>query len=104
MAEAKLAGQAWGDPDAGVAASTVMVEGDFVYPSVAHACMEPNVTLAWWHPDREVMELWTSTHAPYFIAKEVSHLLGIEHDQVVCREVATGGSFGSKSKAWLNRA
>lgn len=89
----------WGDPDAGVAASTVMVEGDFVYPSVAHACMEPNVTLARWHPDREVMELWTSTHAPYFIAKEVSHLLGIEHDQVVCREVATGGSFGSKSKA-----
>ncbi|MCQ0020961.1 molybdopterin-dependent oxidoreductase [Actinomadura madurae] len=89
----------WGDPDAGVAASDVMVEGDFVYPSVAHACMEPNVTLARWDPGREVMELWTSTHAPYFIAKEVSHLLGLEHDQVVCREVATGGSFGSKSKA-----
>ncbi|WP_412517299.1 molybdopterin-dependent oxidoreductase [Actinomadura madurae] len=89
----------WGDPDAGVAASDVMVEGDFVYPSVAHACMEPNVTLARWDHGREVMELWTSTHAPYFIAKEVSHLLGLEHDQVVCREVATGGSFGSKSKA-----
>ncbi|NYD44831.1 CO/xanthine dehydrogenase Mo-binding subunit/CO/xanthine dehydrogenase FAD-binding subunit [Actinomadura luteofluorescens] len=89
----------WGDPDAGIAASDVMVEGDFVYPSVAHACMEPNVTLARWDADREVMELWTSTHAPYFIAKEVSHLLGLEHHQVVCREVATGGSFGSKSKA-----
>ena len=89
----------WGDPDAGVAAADVMVEGDFVYPSVAHACMEPNVTLAQWDAGREVMELWTSTHAPYFVAKEVSHLLGLEHDQVVCREVATGGSFGSKSKA-----
>ncbi|ROO87097.1 CO/xanthine dehydrogenase Mo-binding subunit [Actinocorallia herbida] len=89
----------WGDPDAGVAAADVVVEGDFVYPSVAHACMEPNVTLARWDAERGSVELWTSTHAPYFVAKEVSHLLGIDHDKVVCREVATGGSFGSKSKA-----
>jgi CO/xanthine dehydrogenase Mo-binding subunit/CO/xanthine dehydrogenase FAD-binding subunit len=90
---------AWGDPAAGKRASTVMVSGSFVYPSVSHACMEPNTTLASWHADREVVELWTSTQAPWFIAKEVSQLLGITHDQVICREVAVGGGFGSKSKA-----
>ncbi|MFB9677386.1 molybdopterin cofactor-binding domain-containing protein [Streptosporangium vulgare] len=90
---------AWGDPAAGIAAATVMTEGDFVYPSVVHACMEPNTTLARWDPEREIMELWTSTHSPYFVVKEVAHLLGLEREQVICREVATGGSFGSKSKA-----
>lgn len=89
----------WGAPEEGIAAATVTVEGDFVYPSVAPACMEPNTTLARWDAGRKVLELWTSTHSPYFVAKEVAHLLGIEQDRVICREVATGGSFGSKSKA-----
>ncbi|KAA9166437.1 molybdopterin-dependent oxidoreductase [Amycolatopsis acidicola] len=89
----------WGDPDRGLAAAHVAVEGRFVYPSVSHACMEPNTTLAVWHEDTRRVELWTSTQAPWFIAKEVSHLLGLEHEQVVCREVAVGGGFGSKSKA-----
>ncbi|MCF7548027.1 molybdopterin cofactor-binding domain-containing protein [Pseudonocardia sp. WMMC193] len=89
----------WGDAAAGRAAASVRVAGRFVHPSVSHACMEPNTTLAAWDPDREIVELWTSTQAPWFIAKEVSHLLGLRHDQVVCREVAVGGGFGSKSKA-----
>ncbi|MPZ82977.1 MAG: molybdopterin-dependent oxidoreductase [Actinophytocola sp.] len=89
----------WGEPDTGIAAAAVSVHGSFVYPSVAHACMEPSVTLARWDPDREIVELWTSTQAPWFIAKEVAHLLGLRHEQVVCREVAVGGGFGQKSKA-----
>ncbi|TQM43648.1 molybdopterin cofactor-binding domain-containing protein [Pseudonocardia cypriaca] len=87
----------WGDP--GAADAAVTVTGRFTYPSVAHACMEPNTTLASWDAEREVVELWTSTQAPWFIAKEVAHLMGLRHDQVVCREVAVGGGFGSKSKA-----
>jgi CO/xanthine dehydrogenase Mo-binding subunit/CO/xanthine dehydrogenase FAD-binding subunit len=89
----------WGDPEAGEQRASVMVDGRFVYPSVAHACMEPNITLAAWDEERQILELWTSTQAPWFIAKELSHLLGLEHDQVICREVAVGGGFGSKSKA-----
>ncbi|GAA4835220.1 hypothetical protein GCM10023201_24580 [Actinomycetospora corticicola] len=87
----------WGDADGGRAAASVSVTGAFTYPSVSHACMEPNTTLAAWHDGR--VELWTSTQSPWFLAKEVSQLLGIDHDDVVIREVATGGGFGSKSKA-----
>ncbi|GAA4731019.1 hypothetical protein GCM10023350_12930 [Nocardioides endophyticus] len=89
----------WGDVAAGEAAGEVVVEGDYVYPSVSHACMEPNTTLAAWNEAEQKVELWTSTQAPWFIAKEVSHLLGIPHDHVICREVAVGGGFGAKSKA-----
>ncbi|MEU8798413.1 molybdopterin cofactor-binding domain-containing protein [Spirillospora sp. NPDC048819] len=88
----------WGDPEAGRAASTVSVEGTFHYPRVSHACMEPNTTLAHWHADTGVLELWTSTQAPWFITTEVAHVLGLDPEQVVCRDVAVGGGFGSKSK------
>jgi CO/xanthine dehydrogenase Mo-binding subunit len=88
----------WGDLDAATGAAVLTVAGRFVYPSVAHAVMEPNTTLAAWDERRELLELWTSTQAPWFIAKEVSHVLGLAHQQVVCREVAVGGGFGSKSK------
>lgn len=86
----------WGDVASGLAGAIVSVSGSFVYPSVAHAVMEPNTTLASWRDGR--VELWTSTQAPWFVQKEVSHLLGIAHDDVVVREVAVGGGFGSKSK------
>lgn len=89
----------WGDVAGGEAAGTHTVTGDYVYPSVSHACMETNTTLAAWDEDRQRVELWTSTQAPWFIAKEVAHLLQIPHSQVICREVAVGGGFGSKSKA-----
>ncbi|WP_052336205.1 molybdopterin cofactor-binding domain-containing protein [Nocardioides alkalitolerans] len=89
----------WGDVETGGRAGTTVVEGDYVYPSVSHVCMEPNTTLAAWDEASGTVELWTSTQAPWFIAKEVSHLLGIPHDAVICREVAVGGGFGSKSKA-----
>jgi CO/xanthine dehydrogenase Mo-binding subunit/CO/xanthine dehydrogenase FAD-binding subunit len=88
----------WGDVAAGRAAHTLSVRGSFRYPPVAHACMETNIVLAAWDPERELIELWTSTQAPYFIVKEVAHVLGLSEDQVVCREVSVGGGFGSKSK------
>jgi len=88
----------WGDLPAARAAVTTTVEGRFVYPSVAHAVMEPNTTLAAWDQRRQRLELWTSTQAPWFIAKEVAQLLDLPHEQVICREVAVGGGFGSKSK------
>ncbi len=88
----------WGDPEGARAASTVSVEAAYSYPPIAHACMEPNVIVAAWDPARERADLWTSTQAPYFVAKEVAHALGVTPKQVICHEVAVGGGFGGKSK------
>ena len=89
---------AWGDPEAGAARSENWLGGTWDYPRVTHVCLEPNVTVARWGEGAGKLELWTSTHAPYFIVKEVAKALGLERRQVVCREVAVGGGFGSKSK------
>lgn len=88
----------WGDVDGARAAEAAVVTGRFSYPKVSHACMEPNTTLARWDDERGLLELWTSTQAPHFIVKEVAHALDLDESKVVCREVAVGGGFGSKSK------
>ena len=88
----------WGDPEGARAASTVSVQGTYGYPPIAHACMEPNVIVAAWDAARERADVWTSTQAPYFVAKEVAHALGVTPKQVICHEVAVGGGFGGKSK------
>lgn len=89
---------AWGDVESARRTAVVRSEGTFWYPRVTHACMEPNTTLARWHPDTRRLELWTSTQAPHFVVLEVARALGLRQDQVVCREVAVGGGFGAKSK------
>lgn len=86
----------WGDLDAAKQHSVTSASGTFVYPRVAHACMEPNSTVAWWHDNR--LELWTSSQAPHFVVHELARVLHLELDQVVCRDVSVGGGFGSKSK------
>lgn len=89
---------AWGDPTAGRRNSRHEVTGTFWYPQVGQAPMETCVTVASWHAAEERLELWTSTQSPYFVIKEVAHVLGLAPEQVVCREVAVGGGFGVKSK------
>ncbi|MER7003749.1 molybdopterin cofactor-binding domain-containing protein [Dactylosporangium sp. NPDC000555] len=86
----------WGDLELATRNAVTSVEGTFRYPRVNHACMEPNTTIAWWHDER--LELWTSSQAPHFVVHELSRVLGLRLDQVVCRDVSVGGGFGSKSK------
>lgn len=87
----------YGDSTVHAAASKV-VRGRYRFGRQTHACMEPNSVVASWDAERFRLELWTSTQAPYFIRKEVAHVLGLAMEQVVAHQVAVGGGFGSKSK------
>ena len=86
----------WGDVEGGQSSSAVTVEGTFRYPRSTHVCMERSTTLASWTGGR--LELWTTTQAPYFIATEVAHTLGIEPQDVICHDISVGGGFGARSK------
>src|SRR5438477_18253 len=89
---------AWGDVEKGRREGTVVARGTYWYPRVAHAVMEQNIAIAKWDVETERFELWTSTQAPHFVVTELAHVFGLRRDQVVTREVAVGGGFGSKSK------
>jgi len=88
----------WGDVERARGASVASVEGTYTYPRVAHAVMEQNICVARWDAELERFELWTSTQAPFFVVKELSRVFGLRPEQIICREVAVGGGFGSKSK------
>ena len=87
---------AWGDVEGAQDSSAIMVEGTFRYPRSTHVCMERSTTLACWTGHR--LELWTTTQAPYYVAVEVAHTLGIEPQDVVCHDISVGGGFGARSK------
>jgi CO/xanthine dehydrogenase Mo-binding subunit/CO/xanthine dehydrogenase FAD-binding subunit len=90
--------RAYGDVEAGRRAAAATATGRYRFGRQAHACMEPNGTLARWDPEARRLELWTSTQSPYFVREEVARILDLDMDQVVVREIAVGGGFGSKSK------
>ena len=90
--------RAYGDVEAGRRAARAAVTGRYRFGRQAHACMEPNGTLARWDPEAGRLELWTSTQSPYFVREEVARILDLDMGQVIVREVAVGGGFGSKSK------
>ena len=89
----------YGDPDAARSRAEVTVSGSYVYSPAAHVCLEPHSTVARWDPARQRLDLWVSTQAPYFVRKEVAHMLDLNMDQVRTHPVAVGGGFGAKAKA-----
>jgi CO/xanthine dehydrogenase Mo-binding subunit/CO/xanthine dehydrogenase FAD-binding subunit len=93
-----------GDSRQAFAAATHISNGKYRYPQVTHATMEQDATVAWWRADEQRLHLWTSTQSPFFVRKELSHLLNLEPNQFVFHEVAVGGGFGARSKVTEHEA
>lgn len=83
-------------PDPGSVAASVT--GRYSFPRQNHACMETNSIVASWDEEAEELHVWVSTQAPYFVQKELAHVLDLPRERIVVHEVAVGGGFGSKSK------
>lgn len=101
-AEGNLALQAvrsYGDLDQARSEAEAVVSGTYVYAPAAHVCLEPHSVVARWDPIRRRLDLWVSTQAPYFVRKEVAHMLDLRPDQIRTHPVAVGGGFGAKAKA-----
>lgn len=94
----------YGDPrDARVRATTT-VSGSYRYPRVSHLCMEVHAIVARWEDVLGRLDLWASTQAPYFVRKELAHVLDLDMDQIHTHDVAVGGGFGAKAKACQHEA
>ena len=91
--------RSYGDPVRARAAADVIVSGTYVYAPAAHVCMEPHSVVARWDGARKRLDLWVSTQAPYFVRKEVAHMLDLRPEQIRTHPVAVGGGFGAKAKA-----
>lgn len=78
--------------------------GVYCFGQQSQVPMETAGTVAFWDERAQKMHLWTSTQAPYFIRKEVAHVLDLDMAQIESHEVAVGGGFGGKSKVGQHEA
>ena len=63
--------------------------------------METNGAVASFNAATNEIDIWAPTQAPFFVRKEIAHILGLERDQVRVRSVVIGGGFGGKTHVWM---
>ena len=88
----------YGEVAGAFARAAHVFEDEFAHGIVVPACMETNGTVASFDPATGELTLWTATQAPFFVRKEVAHVLGLDIERVHIRGVEVGGGFGGKSK------
>lgn len=93
----------FGNLEKAFAESDFIVEDDFQTPAVSHTNMETRCTVALVDQD-DVLNIWTPTQSPYFVKKEVAHVLDLSPSKVRIREIHGGGGFGSRSKVCEDEA
>jgi CO/xanthine dehydrogenase Mo-binding subunit/CO/xanthine dehydrogenase FAD-binding subunit len=96
---ATRADRGFGDTSAARARAPHTARALYTYGIQAHACMEPQSTVAQWHEASGVLDIWAPTQSPRNVRGEIAHMLGLEPDNVRLHRVAVGGDFGSRVKA-----
>ncbi|MDR1996050.1 molybdopterin cofactor-binding domain-containing protein [Azonexus sp.] len=83
-----------GDVNKAFAHAGKIVEAYYEYPFVAHACMEPQNTTAWWHDG--IIEMWVPSQQPDRGKILVASILGLPEEKVVVHQTRVGGGFGRR--------
>ncbi len=89
----------WGDTQAAFARAAYTVEGTYTHGIVAPVCMETNAVVATWDAAAQHLDIWAGTQSPFFVRKELAHILGMDRKQVRVHAIEIGGGFGGKSQA-----
>ncbi len=88
---------AFGDVDAGLAESDVVLEGDYFFEGTAHAPIEPHCALAS-VDGAGLLTVWSSTQVPHYLHRELSRVLGLSPARIRVIQPPVGGAFGGKSE------
>jgi len=83
-----------GDVTAALATAAKVIEANYSYPLIAHACLEPMNTLAHVHGDRA--ELWSPCQEPAGAARAASAATGIPLGNIKVNVARMGGAFGRR--------
>ncbi|MDO8300891.1 molybdopterin cofactor-binding domain-containing protein [Lacisediminimonas sp.] len=89
----------FGDVAGGFARAAHVLDGVFEHGVVVPACMETNAVVASFDQASGDLSIWAPTQAPFFVKKELAHVLGLAPERVHVRSVVIGGGFGGKSQA-----
>ncbi|MFT4087430.1 MAG: xanthine dehydrogenase family protein molybdopterin-binding subunit, partial [Gordonia sp. (in: high G+C Gram-positive bacteria)] len=86
-----------GDVEAALAASDVVVEGQWRTARVSHAQLETHGTLGWLDDDGR-LTLRSSTQVPFLVRDELAYLLDLPKEKIRVLTARVGGGFGGKQE------
>jgi 4-hydroxybenzoyl-CoA reductase subunit alpha len=87
----------FGDVDAALKASDVVIEGDYFFEGTTHAPIEPHCAIGWYDA-RGRLTVWSSTQVPHYVQREIARVLDLDVATVRVVQPAVGGAFGGKSE------
>lgn len=89
----------WGDAASAASQAAYTVEATYSHGVVVPVCMETNAVVAAWDSSLQRIDVWAGTQSPFFVRKELAHILGVDRKQVRVHAIEIGGGFGGKSQA-----
>ncbi|GMV54573.1 MAG: carbon-monoxide dehydrogenase large subunit [Betaproteobacteria bacterium] len=89
-----------GDPEAGFAASDVVIEREFSTPTVHQGYIEPHAVVAECRPDDQAT-VWCCTQGPFVVRTLTSKVLGWDVSSIKVIPSEIGGGFGGKTTIYL---
>jgi CO/xanthine dehydrogenase Mo-binding subunit/CO/xanthine dehydrogenase FAD-binding subunit len=95
---AQVSRATFGELEAAFTDAYLVLDDVFEHGLVAPICLETNGAVASFDSATRSLQIWAPTQAPFFVRKEIAHILGLERDQVTVRSVVIGGGFGGKSQ------
>ena len=84
-----------GDFDAALAGASKKVSGDYFYPFIAHAPLEPQNCTAHWKRDGQ-LEIWAPSQNPAAGRGLIVQTLGIKDSDITVHITRSGGGFGRR--------
>jgi isoquinoline 1-oxidoreductase beta subunit len=97
-----------GDAEAALKSAAKVVQGNYSYPFISHAPLEPQGATAHWQNGK--LELWTNSQQPGRGRQMTAQLLGIQDSDITQHMVRGGGGFGRRltndymmEAAWISK-
>jgi 4-hydroxybenzoyl-CoA reductase subunit alpha len=87
----------FGDVDAALAASDVVIEGDYYFEGTTHTPIEPHCAIGWYDPLGK-LTVWSATQVPHYLHRELARVLDLDVARIRVVQPAVGGAFGGKSE------
>jgi CO/xanthine dehydrogenase Mo-binding subunit len=98
----------FGEVDALMEGSDVVVEGEYFFEGTTHTPIEPHCAIGLWEPDGRPVErdaeaggkltVWSATQVPHYLHRELARVLEVDPARVRVLQPLVGGAFGGKSE------